>query len=246
MDTNVKIKPGFVILDTTSVRGGVHRRRKEVESHSINGGDGLDETHEIRKIVDNVSAVEAAEDIGKAVDYWIRKNTIRTVMGPFCTPENLETLKEGMARFKAQESIVNANSAAVGSACRVYVGCVPVAIDVVSPEAVLEVSRSVCIVLEELSGAIKAGDIGSRFDGIWQKTRGLANLAVGIQSDSIVWALDELKAARKEVKRRIKEMSQDPATAGSDIELPMTGSAIASFTNTTSSEEEKAALESAE
>lgn len=229
--SKVNIRPGYVVLDTSSAHGGVHYYRKEIEAHAINNGEGVDATHETRKVVDHVAAVKAVDAVTKELDYAIRKYCAKTVFGPFCSDEDLPALQARVEELRAKADQVNADAAAAGSARRAYIGIVPVRIDVVSPEAAREIARTVCDVLSELRDAVKDGDVGPRFDGIWLKARNLAKLATGLQSECICWALDEINANRKECKDRIKRGS-DPATAGKDLDFSQTEGAIASFTVT--------------
>lgn len=227
---SVQIRPGYVVLDVSSATGGVHYQRREIEQHKIGPDhEGLQARHETVKTVDHVVAVKDVDAVVKQVDYAIRKYCAKTVFGPFADEDNLAKLQAEVAKIKAEAVEVNERAVAVGSARRAYIGIVPAKLDVVSPEAAEEIARTVREVLGDLRDALRVGDVGPRFDGVFLRSKNLANLAVGLQSDAVRFALDCVKEARKRVKDAIKK-GETPESAGGSLDLGPVEQAIDLFT----------------
>ncbi len=79
-----------------------------------------------------------------------------------------------------------------------------------------------------MMAVLKAGEIGRPFDKVMLRMKNLEKLAVGICAESIVFARDEAKDARKQIREALK-MGRTPESAAKAADTDMIQAAIDMF-----------------
>jgi hypothetical protein len=133
-----------------------------------------------------------------------------------------------VAELKKKAALVNAEARRDGCARRAYVSICSSQINLANEDAAREVAHTIQTTLGDMLDVLKRGEILRPFDAVMLRMRNLEKLAVGICAESIVFARDEAKAARKEIRSWIKQ-GQTPASAAKHAETDMLQAAIDMF-----------------
>lgn len=226
--STVEVRAGWLIINTSHARGGVHYARTPKGARAINGGAGVEATHETVKTVDDVQCCAAVDAAVKRADYLCRRSSAWSVLGYVVTDrEILERVQAEVLALQAEADRVNAMARAAGSARRAWVSVVAAAIDLATPDAAREVARTIREILGGLAEAIRAGDLKA-YHAPSLKAKNLAGLAVGIAGEAVINALVCLKAAKADVKTRL-DAGESPESAGRAQDLEPVESAISWF-----------------
>ncbi|UCC72032.1 MAG: hypothetical protein JSV86_16940 [Gemmatimonadota bacterium] len=225
-----KVKSGYVILDASTAYGGVKYRREVLEQPTPAGtnGEGERKVWKTERMVDHRELVDACDRLVKQVDYALRKHASRTSFGWFADADQYAAIKARVAEIAAEAEGVNRTCAEVGCQRRCHIAVVPARLDLATPDAASEVYRTITTQLTDLKRAVRAGEVGRGFDNLLTRAKNLDKLAVGFAGESIGWALDRVKEARREVRDKIKR-GQTPESAGKQVDLDAVDAAIAMF-----------------
>ena len=228
--TIIEVRAGWILINTSHARGGIHYARTPKSEHAINGGAGVESTHETTKTVDDVQACAAVDAVVKRAHYLLRRAAAWSVLGWVVSdPTILERVKAEVEALQAEAERVNRAAQAVGSYRRAWISLVAAEVDLATPDAAREVARTIREVLGGLAEAIRAGDLKA-YHAPSIKAKNLASLAVGIAGEAVRNALDCLKRARTDVKTRI-DAGESPESAGRAQDLEPVDAAISWFTD---------------
>jgi hypothetical protein len=234
MENTFRFRPGWIIRDRSNATGGVHYTRELIEEHtSLDMRQVTD--HKTRKTVDNVEIVHAMDSLVKRVDYVLRKHCTRTEIGCFADDVRLAKVRTEVDELKLEAVQLNKKAAKANSKRRVQIDVVPLKLDLAQPEAVKEIAATVRGVLTALRDALRCGDVAS-IHKLKIRAINLEQLAVGIQSDIIRFAVERALQAASEIKTAIrgagdKSTRQAARLAGRDLDLDAIEAAIAHFTS---------------
>lgn len=226
----IEVKSGFVILDASTAYGGVKYHREVLEQPTPMGTDGKGERKvwKTEREVDHLELVKACDRLVKQVDYVLRKHASRTSFGWFADADQYAAIKEMIAPIEAEAEGVNRSCAKAGCERRCHIAVVPARLDLGTPDAAREVHRSITTQLGDLKRALRAGEVGRTFDNLLIRAKNLDSLAVGFAGESIGWALEQAKSARREIRGKIKR-GQTPESAGKQVDLDTIDAAITMF-----------------
>lgn len=236
----IKVRPGYLVVDTSTATGGVTYDREYGDQVKINNGQGIQAKLQTIKTVDHVEAVAALDALKKKVDYACRKHCARTAFGWFADEVSLRALRKEVEELQAEAVTLNAAAAAVGSERRAHVGVVAGKLEIASAEAAREIARTIREVLGGVLAALRAGLVKKRTDKDGKviqkdelhapllKCKNLDRLAVGLAGEAVKMALDRIPEAKKEVLERLKK-GDDPATIGAELDLGAIENAITWF-----------------
>jgi len=236
----IKVRPGYLVIDTSTATGGVSYDRQYGEATKINNGQGLQATLQTVKTVDHVEAVAALDALKKKVDYACRRYCARTAFGWFADEISLRGLRKEIDELRAEAVTLNAAAAAVGSERRAHVGIVAGKLELASPDAAREIARTIREVLGGVLDALRSGHIKKVADSDGKvtqkdelhapllKCRNLDRLAVGLAGESVKLALARIPEAKKELLEAIKD-GRDPEEVGAELDLGAIENAITWF-----------------
>jgi hypothetical protein len=226
----VEVKSGYVMLDASTAYGGVKYHRQVLKEPVPFGpnGEGEEKVWKTKRLVDHVELVAACDKLVKQVDYALRKFCSRTSFGWFADKDQYGAVMERVAEIAADAENVNRSAAQAGCERRCHIAVVPAKLDLATPDAAREVYRSIRNVLGDLERTLRAGDVGRPFEKILLRAKNLDKLADGFAGETIVIGVDCAKAARREVRDKIKR-GQTPESAGKQADLGGLENAITMF-----------------
>ena len=100
--------------------------------------------------------------------------------------------------------------------------------DLAHEAAAREVAHTIQTILDDMLTVIKTGDIGRPFEKVMLRMKNLERLAVGICAESIVFARDEAKEAKKAIREGIRD-GKSPKKAAARVEVGCIQAAIDLF-----------------
>lgn len=199
MTKRLEIKPGYVVISTTTATGGITYTRDHgtVEAE---GMGGIRQDIASVKRIDHVEAVKATRAVAGKAERAVARRCTRVAGGWYhATSEALAVLSMDLADLAPEVDAANALAESVGSAARAHVGVMPVQLDVSNAECVREIYRTIRESLTEIHGAIVAGDAHDLGLALTRAVR-LDSLAVGLAGDAIRMALEAAKSAGSEIR----------------------------------------------
>jgi len=223
-----KIKPGYILTDTSSVSGGVHYERQDLSADPINQGRGEDKDYKGRKVVDHLEIVDLGNKIVGRARYILRKYGALTPMGYYVDAQALTEVRVAFDALAPEVSALNARARVENSARRVRIGFVPLPLAIDNEAAAVEIFNTVRTSLTRLRDTFRAGDL-KKLPNVVAECRGLHKLACGIQGDAIKFALDTI-GERRTLLREALTRGEAPESAGRSLDLDAIESAITLFT----------------
>mgnify|MGYP001573285335 FL=1 len=228
-----EVRPGYVVVDTSTATGGITYVRRGIDKRAINHGAGIKTRHETVKEIDHVEAVAAVDAVVKAADYACRCLCTRTTFGYFVEATKLGELQEAFHGLRAEAERVNANAVRAGSQRRVHVGLVLARLEI-GGDAAIEIAHTIRSVLTEVHGALRRGAVKNakglrnELHAPLLRCRNLERLTVGIAGEAVRLALRQIPVARGEILERLKA-GDDAETAGAKADLGYIEAAVAWF-----------------
>lgn len=199
MSEKLQIKPGYVVISTTRATGGVSYTRQH-GTEEPEGVDGIRQEIASIKRVDHREAVETTRKVARRAEYLIRTRCAAVAFGFYATPEACATLAIDLAELAAEVDAANDLASRVGSDAHVYVGMMPVEIDVSNGDCVREIYRTLRTGLGEIRAALVAGDAHDLKLALDRAAR-LDSLAVGLAGEAIRAAIESAREARSEISK---------------------------------------------
>jgi len=225
----IQIRPGWIVQDSSHARGGIHYERHYLDTDEF-GKAGLMTRHETTKTVDHVILCKKVDAVVKQVDYALRKHCARSGFGYFADNASLAKVRADVDKIRDQADEINAQARASGCARRAHIRIVPLAVSVSNDDAMHEIARHIRDSLADLRDLLRQGEIGHALSAAFLRARNLPLLTVGLQSDSLVFALQAAVAAKKEIRYAVKKEDKSPESAGRRVNLDAIEAAIELFT----------------
>lgn len=222
----INLKSGWVFMDASTANGGVHHKRTEIDQHRE--GDGLVKVWQTEKVVDHEEMVKRVDALPKRVDYILRKHCSRVGRFYFADEAQFEKVMGDIAELKQQAALVNREASQAGCARRAHISLIPAEINLAHEAAAREVAHTIQTTLQDLLDVIQAGDIGRPFERVMLRAKNLDKLAVGICAESIKFAIEEAKDAKKAIREKLK-LGQTPESAAKAADTDMLQAAIDMF-----------------
>ena len=224
----IDLKSGFILLDVSSATGGVTYQREVLDERRTPDGEGTIKTWKTQKIVDHDDLVRKVDACAKRADYILRKHCSRFGRFWFADETQKQLVMADMDELRNQARLANTEASIGGCARRCYVSIVPTEINLAHEDAAREVAHTIQTTLGDMLNVIKSGDIGRPFEAVMLRMRNLEKLAVGICAESIVFAREESKEAKKIIREKLK-LGQTPESAARAVDTSMIEAAIDLF-----------------
>lgn len=224
----IDLKSGFIMLDVSSASGGVTYQREVLDERRTANGEGTEKTWKTIKIVDHDDLVRKVDACAKRADYILRKHCSRFGRFWFADEAQKALVMADLVELRNQAVLANTEARIGGCARRCYVSIVPTEINLAHEDAAREVAHTIQTTLGDMLDVLKAGDIGRPFEKVMLRMKNLEKLAVGICAESIVFARDEAKDAKKIIREKLK-MGQSPESAAKAADVGMIQAAIDMF-----------------
>lgn len=198
----VDTEANLLIVPEFSACGGITIKR-EVISEKKTGRGFRTETRIERKADDEELLKESRALIARG-HYLINKHFVNTPIGFLGDVHMLAKFEDEFKELRQAAEVINEVARDVGSARRMEMDFFQVQLQSDDPKVVKRLARHIRERLEALSLALTAGD-REAFEVAWDEAQKLEKLAVGIQSDSISFALASAKEAKKMLLASIRE-----------------------------------------
>lgn len=224
MPQEFQIHPDTTLMvDRSRIVGGKITTREIIRDHA-NGEGRTTETKVLVQIADEAERAKA-ENIRSRAYTAIRQRTTYTIIGHLAPRDRVSEIMRVLSEISEEASAFNA----IARTCQVEIGLLPIDIAVsLGPEAVRAIADHVRTELEAMRNQLRAGDAKGAQNTLI-RTRNLQDLAVGVQADSIRFAVEEAGDRLSELKKRIKA-SESTESAGRSLDLAMIESGIDLFT----------------
>lgn len=221
---------GMFFIVEFSAKGGVTYTRV---------GEGWETEHEDKSLTAEYSTRKEVDHIGLAK--WSRSviNQAYNVMERHCSPTPIgywvadagsQKMLEELAQVKEEAEKLNKHARTVGSARRAVVEIYGIQVGNEDEEKTAKrLAQTVRERLESLRTDLVSGNLNA-YATSWKRAKNLPKLATGIQSESIVLALEAARESRSALAQAIKG-NKAPEAAGKALDLTAIESAIWLFTD---------------
>lgn len=209
----VDTEANLLIVPEFSARGGITIKR-EVISEKKTGRGMKTETRIERKVDDEELLKESRALIARG-HYLINKHFVNTPIGFLGDVQMLTKFEDEFKELRLAAEVINEVAQDMGSARRMEMDFFTVQLQSDDPKVVKRLARHIRERLEALATALIAGD-REAFEVAWDEAQKLEKLAVGIQSDSISFALASAKEAKKMLLSRLRD-GMPPRDAGKEF-----------------------------
>lgn len=196
--TTYKIQPGYIVINTSKVSGGVHYDRQYAKKRRE--GNGHRREFVTVKRVDHTKLVEESDQLYQIARHVIRSRAANTEIGFYADEDTLRTIQIEMASLREQAEKFNRRAKRAGCARRMHVGLVPVKLEIDNVAAAQEIARTIRQTCDDFIQAIRAGDPDEITKAL-NRARNFEQLATGMQRDSVIWAIECAKEARSELRK---------------------------------------------
>lgn len=227
----MELNPKTVLLIPLSrVRGGKTTKRTKLDEGPTGAnGEGVFKETKVKVTIENVDERATAEKLVAQAAHVIRRASVCTLIGYLTPQERIAEIDADLAEVRARANVFNANA----ETCQITIGCMPVEISVaLGPEAARALADHVREELTRLRDQLRAGDApGARATLL--RSKNLHTLSVGVQADSIRFAIQEGNDRLADLKDALKDkggISESPESAGKALDLSMIEAGIGMFT----------------
>lgn len=217
--------PGDTVLVVADCRvtGGKHtstvRARYDEEGNKVTAVD------EVTRVIADVKERKKADTLAAAGKHIVRKHASYTLIGQLTTGERLASMKQEMDAHRARVEAFNA--VAVHSKVRVGFMAIPIG-TTLDEGCARTIADSVRENMETLRDALLAGD-ESKVRAAMLRAKNCHMLAVGLQRESVIAALQQAKDGLRELKEQIKR-GVEAKSAGASLDVSMLDGAAQLFT----------------
>lgn len=219
-----------LLIPLSRVRGGKKTQRTKLDAGATGpNGEGAFVTTKIKVTIANVDERTTAEKLVAQATHVIRRASNFTLIGYLTPIERLPEIEADLAEVRARAETFNANA----ETCQVSIGCMPVEISVaLGPEAARALADHVREELTRLRDQLRAGEVTSARATLL-RSKNLHTLSVGVQADSIRFAIEEGNDRLSDLRKALKDkggISESPESAGKGLDLSMIEAGIGMFT----------------
>ena len=229
--TTFQIRPGFILIDLCSCAGGVSRAPlKDETTETINQGNGLSRDYKGHVEIDHVEIKTAMDKAVAAARHIIgnKHGAALGKLGCILDAEAIKAVDAELAPLKAEVAALNARAIREGSARRAFIDYAPTQLMLENEATARAIYRAIREKLTKLRDAFRAGDI-KKVNTAVAGCKGVERLAVGIQADTVRFAMDTVSVAREALHTAL-DQKQTPDAAGAALDLDAIEGAIAMFT----------------
>lgn len=223
--------------------GGIENFREVLEDTLENGTRQI--SAHVTKIVENEEERDEAERIAQKARDIVRNRCTKTLLGFLTDAQCMPELDAEIDSIRAMASTFNRSA----RTCQVDISYLSIPISLaLGAGAARALADHVRNELTKLRDALKEGRMDSgenNVRAILHRTKNLHELAVGVQADSIQFAIEEAKIARNTIKEAGKATGETSESAGRYVDLSMLESAIATFTYVRQSDPETLGMQAA-
>jgi hypothetical protein len=209
----VDTEANLLIVPEFSARGGVSIKREVVSEKKT--GRGLSTETRVSRKVDDEELLKESRALVARGHYLINKHFVNTPIGFLGDVMMLAKFEDEFKELREAAEVMNEVAKDIGSARRMEMDFYTVQLQSDDPKVVKRLARHVRERLGALKTALLAGD-REAFEDAWKEADKLEKLAVGIQSDSVSFALESAKEAKKLLLANIRE-GMDAAQAGREF-----------------------------
>jgi hypothetical protein len=179
------------------------------------------------KEMDDVKLYKEGTSLGNKARGYLEKYCTHTAVGWIVESENIEPLCQAIDAMQPAVDSFNRRALFAGSQRRVYVGVATNRLEVDAHGMASELARTVRDRITALRDVLRAGDISS-LGAVFKRVSNLDKFAVGMQARSITNAIERAKAARKELKAKVRE-GQEAVDVGKTLSLGELDSCLGLF-----------------
>lgn len=192
---------GYLIQTEFAAEGGVTYERRQTASET--DGRQLKTEFLTKKRVDDVELIKDSRSVVWRAYYVLAKHAAHTPIGYFADAGMLEALERDFDEVRSLAREFNELAASLGSARRVRVEIYPLDVGVDNETVARRLAKLVRERLAGLRDSLATADL-KEFKEANDRAKNLEKLATGIQRDSIRYALEAARDARKELAKAIK------------------------------------------
>jgi len=211
-----------LVVPCCRVRGG-RASHADVVRDEKDGSGRETETRVVVQIDDEKERDRATAIANKGANA-VRSRCQYTEIGYLARAGQIPAIRAALAEIAEEAREFNAGA----RTCQVQLDAIPLPISVaLGPDAVRAIAGGIVEELTALRDTLRAGDDRGAKNAIL-RTKNLASLAVGPQSDAIRFAREEAEACLAALRVRLKQGASG-AAAGATLSLDMVESAIGMF-----------------
>lgn len=220
---------GIFFVVEFSAKGGVAYKRVGAGWSEEHADESLTAEFTTRKEVDHIGLAKWSRQIVNAAYNVMERHCSSTPIGYWIAEEHSPKMLAELAQVKEEASKLNGHAASVGSRRRTHIDVYAMSVGTEDEEKTAKrLAQTVRERLESLRDDLFNGDLNA-YATSWKRAKNLPKLATGIQSESIVLALEAARESRSKLAEAIKNKSK-PEEAGKALDLCAIESAIFLFT----------------
>lgn len=222
--TGIQI-PGDTVLVVADCRVTGGKKRRSVRARYDAEGNKVTAVDEVTLVINDVKERAVAEKLASAGKHIVRKHASHTLIGHLTNGPKMATMKQEMDAHRTRVEAFNAT--AVHSKVRVGFMAIPIGTQI-DEGCARTIADSVRENMEALRDALLAGDEG-KVRAAMLRAKNCELLAVGLQRESVIAALQQAKDGLRELKEQIKR-GLTPESAGASLDVSMLDGAAQLFT----------------
>lgn len=216
---------GIFFVVEFSAKGGVIYKRigsEQVEEHA---DESLTAEYTTRKEVDHIGLNKWSRKVINSAYNVMERHCSPTPIGYWISEEHQSKMLTELAQVKDEASKLNKHAASVGSNRRAYIDIYAMQVGSEDEEKTAKrLAQTVRERLESLREDLANGDLNA-YATSWKRAKNLPKLATGIQSESIVLALEAARELRSKLAEALKNKHKP------ELDLTAIESAIFLFTD---------------
>lgn len=214
----ITVRDGYLVPCEFSALGGVEYIREDLKEERL-GENGLASEFVTLKKVDNIELHKESKAIIGRAHYVMERTCTNTPVGYFADEEQLRNCKAELAEVQEAARVFNDIARRMNCFRRVRIAVFPVKLrwDKNDEETARRLAATVRERLYALKQTLAAGDRAA-FETQFDKARNLNRLAVGIQADAIMMALEAARLNKGVLSDMIRE-GWDPKDAAKKLDL---------------------------
>jgi hypothetical protein len=221
---------GLFYIVEFSAKGGVAYRRVGEESKEVFADESMVAEYSTKKEVDHIGLQTWSRKIVNSAYNVMERHCSQTPIGYWIAEDKAPKMLEELSRVRMEARKLNDYARTVNSRRHVSIEVYSVAVGKEDDEkTAIRLAETVRERLNSLREDLFNGDLNA-YATSWKRAKNLPKLATGIQSESIVMALEAARESRSALAEALKN-KQDPKKAGAQLNLDAIESAIVLFTD---------------
>lgn len=197
MTTTLKLKPGVLVSCRTSLAGGVHYSRKDLEKSREDVTDIA--RWETVRVIDDVVEHDAAKKARADAGNLVRRACIESVFGLLCPSDEIEALEVAIAKAR---SIVSAHNDRPEASTRITLNLLKATIAATDEEAASAIAAEVRELLTQMETGIRTLNVDAVRKAA-SEAKALGSMLADDQSEKLGEAVSSARKAAREIVKRI-------------------------------------------